>query len=364
MSNQKNNFDLLFKKIFDETGYTFTDPTILKDFKKHERLEFLGDTVLHLFLTQNLYKNLPKANEHELHIKRQFIECNKNLSLIFDSFDFQKYGFPEKKKKYNKFKKQETTKMNLKVKADNIEVIIGAIYEDSGYDLRKIECCFMNLFQHSFEQVCSEDTFDNIVGNLESNKNDINVKIPYDETKLFTFEEVQEIVENIRRLIKTNDFACQTNFNETSTPVIKHLSQNLPLSRKFNDINSYDNSVETYNCFNEQNTKINNIISDDKTTKELSKNTIIYENVNKVNKASFDKTFSISIFNKENDVNDNIEIDESNFNFTFKGSGSNYENINQFQSIDGEDFDDYIDEKYIKEQKELYENIQRQNLKR
>jgi len=419
-SNQhKANLEKLYKKINDETGYIFNNHSILET-QNLERLEFLGDCVLKLFLTQNLYKNLPYDNEGQLTQKRSFIECNKNLSLIydtFDMFDFKKYGIIRIPKK-NKKKYLEQSKKSIKRKADNIEVLIGAIYIDIGYDMRKVEPYFMKLFQESFEKVGSEKMFAELLCNLERNKSDDSAdkenkdKDKMDEYK-YTFEEIQEITQAFLNKDSTDDY-CQCNIIgdnciNLSLNVINDINEINPK----NDENSY--SERDYKSKDDQYTKS----SQNDVQTQFDSNSILHKhvketNVSKINlkNEKFNNIYSgtnrnedytdISIFNdtmdienykniihhqdnKDDDINrmpispphnykseDNNSQNNSKYNndyYNLNNIDNNTNNIdnsdntinkvtdyNQF-IIDGENFE--FNEETIKQQEELLKSYRR-----
>src|SRR3989344_374291 len=60
-------------------------------FHHNERLEFLGDAVLELIVTEELLNRFPQKNEGELTALRAALVNYINLSAVFDKLDIGKY---------------------------------------------------------------------------------------------------------------------------------------------------------------------------------------------------------------------------------------------------------------------------------
>ncbi len=74
------------------TGYNFKDeslleealshPSVAEDGKNYERLEFLGDAVLSLVVSEMLYTNFPDEKEGALAKRRSALVCGETLSKV------------------------------------------------------------------------------------------------------------------------------------------------------------------------------------------------------------------------------------------------------------------------------------------
>ncbi|WP_066873318.1 ribonuclease III [Clostridium mediterraneense] len=102
-----------------------------KDVKYNERLEFLGDSVLQLTVTEHLYNNYKDKSEGELTKIRALIVCENSLYEI------------AKKLKLGKIirmsKGEELTggRDRISIQADCVEAVIAAIYLDKGIEFAK-----------------------------------------------------------------------------------------------------------------------------------------------------------------------------------------------------------------------------------
>ncbi len=97
----------------------------------NERLEFLGDAVLELVVTEHLYNNFPNP-EGELTNWRASLVNSNMLSTIADKLDLNSYLFLSKGES-----KDTGTKARRYILANAMEALIGAIYLDQGFSKSK-----------------------------------------------------------------------------------------------------------------------------------------------------------------------------------------------------------------------------------
>jgi len=139
--NQKN-LDAFAKKI----GVNFTDKDLLTQVFVHrsylnenagfkldhnERLEFLGDAVLELVVTEYLYKTMPNP-EGELTNLRSALVRGQMLSDLANSLDINDYLF------LSRGEAKSGGKARQLILANTFEALIGAIYLDQGYKQAQI----------------------------------------------------------------------------------------------------------------------------------------------------------------------------------------------------------------------------------
>jgi ribonuclease-3 len=116
-------------------NYTFSNPSYLEAALTHrsagknhyERMEFLGDAVLNLVISSELYRQFPKASEGELSRLRAHLVKGDSLSKIASELslgEFLRLGSGELKS--GGFRRKS-------ILADVLESIIGAIYLDGGF---------------------------------------------------------------------------------------------------------------------------------------------------------------------------------------------------------------------------------------
>ncbi len=98
----------------------------------NERLEFLGDAVLELVITDYLYIKFPQKTEGEMTSLRSSLVNSTTLhtvGLTLGINDFLMLSRGEAK---------DTGRARQYILANTIEAIIGAIYVDQGYDIAKV----------------------------------------------------------------------------------------------------------------------------------------------------------------------------------------------------------------------------------
>jgi len=93
----------------------------------NERLEFLGDAVLELVVTEYLYQNYPKKSEGELTNWRAALVNAKILAAVAQDLDFNDFLL------LSRGEEKEMGKARQYILADVFEALIGAIYLDQGY---------------------------------------------------------------------------------------------------------------------------------------------------------------------------------------------------------------------------------------
>lgn len=107
--------------------------------KHNERLEFLGDSILSIVISDALYHQFPKATEGDMSRMRATLVCGKMLAEIALEFklgDYLKLGPGELKS--GGFRRES-------ILADTVEAIIGAIYLDS--DIETCRQLVLNWYQ-------------------------------------------------------------------------------------------------------------------------------------------------------------------------------------------------------------------------
>lgn len=127
----------IISNLEQKLGYKFNDPKLLELALKHrsasknsnERLEFLGDAVLSLTITTELFNRYPKYREGDLSRLRSNLVKKETLAELAKNFNLSEYlivGDSEKK---------SGGIHRSSIAADAIEAIIGAIYLDANIDI-------------------------------------------------------------------------------------------------------------------------------------------------------------------------------------------------------------------------------------
>ncbi|GGQ10124.1 ribonuclease III [Shewanella litoralis] len=97
--------------------------------KHNERLEFLGDSILSIVISDALYHQFPKATEGDLSRMRATLVKGDTLTLIAKEFKLGDYLFlGPGELKSGGFRRES-------ILADAVEAIIGAIYLDANLDV-------------------------------------------------------------------------------------------------------------------------------------------------------------------------------------------------------------------------------------
>ena len=109
------------------THSSYANEHHLKREGNNERLEFLGDAVLEMISSENLYKNHPQMPEGELTKLRASLVCEPSLAQCAKKIDLGSFLLLGKG--------EETTggRERSSILSDAFEAVIGAIYLDGGF---------------------------------------------------------------------------------------------------------------------------------------------------------------------------------------------------------------------------------------
>ena len=153
-----------WQKLETSLGYSFQDSALLaeamthrsyanefhaEDLPDNERLEFLGDAVLDLVISQSLMETLPDSPEGELTRIRAEVVALPSLSRLAMSLDIGS-GLLLGRGEENSGGRQKPSLL-----ADALEALFGAIFTDGGFDAAK--AVILPLFVTLLQQASSDD---------------------------------------------------------------------------------------------------------------------------------------------------------------------------------------------------------------
>jgi ribonuclease-3 len=131
----------MYKKLEEKMGLKFKDYDLLRkafvhrsylnehknsELESNERLEFLGDAVLELVVTEYLYNNYPNP-EGELTNWRSALVKGEMLAKVADEFDLGDYLFLSHGEEKSGGRKKDY------LLANTFEAVVGVIYLELGY---------------------------------------------------------------------------------------------------------------------------------------------------------------------------------------------------------------------------------------
>lgn len=127
---QKNNIhvknDDLLSQAFIHRSYINENPRT--GLEHNERLEFLGDAILELIVTEYLYKKYPHHNEGDLTSYRSALVNAVTLGALADELSFNSML------KLSKGEAKDISRARSSILADAYEAVVGALYLDQGYE--------------------------------------------------------------------------------------------------------------------------------------------------------------------------------------------------------------------------------------
>ncbi|XP_014481243.1 PREDICTED: ribonuclease 3 [Dinoponera quadriceps] len=125
----------LLARAFTDRSIGFTNLTL----GSNQRLEFLGDTVLQLIVSEYLYKFFPEHHEGHLSLLRSSLVNNKTQAVVCDDLGMTQYALYGNPK----------AELKTKDRADLLEAFLGALYVDKGLKYCHVFCnvCFFPRLQ-------------------------------------------------------------------------------------------------------------------------------------------------------------------------------------------------------------------------
>lgn len=115
----------LLEQAFIHRSYLNEHPKL--GLEHNERLEFLGDAVLELVVTDFLYRNYPNP-EGDLTNWRSALVKTESLASVAERLNISPYF------KLSRGETKGNSRSHALISANAVEAIIGAIYMDQGYD--------------------------------------------------------------------------------------------------------------------------------------------------------------------------------------------------------------------------------------
>ena len=119
-----NNKDLL-TQAFAHRSYLNENPDF--NLEHNERLEFLGDAVIELIVTEHLYKEYPEKAEGDLTNWRAALVNAKMMTSVSEELGFNEFLL------LSRGEAKEGGKARAYILANTFEAVLGALYLDSGY---------------------------------------------------------------------------------------------------------------------------------------------------------------------------------------------------------------------------------------
>ena len=115
----------LMRQAFTHRSYLNENPGL--KLEHNERLDFLGDAVMELIVTEHLYKDYPEKMEGELTNWRAALVNAKMLTSVAEDLGFNDFLL------LSKGESKELGKARAYILANTFEAFLGALYIDSGY---------------------------------------------------------------------------------------------------------------------------------------------------------------------------------------------------------------------------------------
>lgn len=152
------------KSFEEKLGYEFNNKELLETALTHssyanenrvtdnERLEFLGDSVLSVIISEHIFKRMIGIDEGELSKYRATLVCEASLAAIAKKISLNKYI------KLGKGEAASGGSQRPSIVSDAFEAVLAAIFLDAGMDYAKQ--WVLNLMHDSIDNVLAGNGYD------------------------------------------------------------------------------------------------------------------------------------------------------------------------------------------------------------
>lgn len=160
-------------KIEERIGYRFQDPSLLEQALTHpssfsegesretnQRLEFLGDAVLELVISEILFEENPSAPEGPMTSARASLVCGPSLTSLAQEIGLGEALILGPAARNNQINK------NPAALEDAFEAMVGAVYLDGGLEAARTVCSML-FRERSFDVTTFVSTEENPKGALQ-----------------------------------------------------------------------------------------------------------------------------------------------------------------------------------------------------
>ena len=162
-----------FEELQRQLTYSFVDPGLLRlalthpsvaheqsaPIQTNQRLEFLGDAVLQLVLTRELYEKFPSFGEGPLTKARAQLVNRRSLAEKARQLGLGQYLILSRGEEISGGRER------LSALADTFEALLGAIFLDGGFDAARV--FILQQFGASFGELSAIPTLENPKGELQ-----------------------------------------------------------------------------------------------------------------------------------------------------------------------------------------------------
>lgn len=165
---QESKLDDLQQRI----GYHFTDKSLLtlalthrsysnsgsKESSSNERMEFLGDSVLGMIISEQLFRDYPKKHEGELTKIKALLVNESTLAAMGQAIGLNNFI------RLSNDEERAGGRQRPSIVSDAFESVLGAVYLDSGTEA--VRSVIMRLLYNRKDQVLKDTSLTNYKGEL------------------------------------------------------------------------------------------------------------------------------------------------------------------------------------------------------
>jgi len=150
------------EKFQQRLGHSFADGNLLRQALTHasfghekrqrlpdnQRLEFLGDAVLQLAVTAELYRRFPEMPEGRLTVLRARLVNRHNLQALAEGLDLGEHLI------LGRGEENSQGRQRGSILADAMEAVLGAVFSEAGWDISR--AIILRLLESSLAVISNE----------------------------------------------------------------------------------------------------------------------------------------------------------------------------------------------------------------
>lgn len=217
------------KYLEKKLNYSFKNDALLRlalthrsHSKEHnERLEFLGDSVLQLVITNELYHRYPKATEGQLTRVRSTLVKKEMLTVLASELEINKYIF------LGEGELRSGGLQRISILSDCVEAIFGAVFLDS--DINKCSEVILGLYQDKLKSISLDEV-------IKDPKSTLQEWLQQRQYQLPEYEIANEILENNEKVFTIDCFIKDINIKTTAVAASRKKGEQIAAEKAMQEI--------------------------------------------------------------------------------------------------------------------------------
>jgi ribonuclease-3 len=140
----------IIKTALTHSSYANEQKTKNKNIKCNERLEFLGDSILSLVVSEYIFEKFKERPEGDLTKIRASVVCSRTLALLANRIELGKFLYLGRGE-------EENGRKNPKILENAFEALLAAIYLDSSHSKETVSSFLLPIIKPEIEHASVDE---------------------------------------------------------------------------------------------------------------------------------------------------------------------------------------------------------------